>query len=140
MRRYEIDDMPLDNWDASMIHIVKAGKELLILSMIFKQPMSGYDIIKKIYTETTVLLDQGTVYPIIYMLEEDDIIKHEFGIGDTRTKIYRLTPKGEKIAQDRIDNFAQALNYFINLIDTDAGSRHMTNPSLSIIPDLYESN
>jgi len=63
----EMDDIHIDNWSDFMPQIVKSGKELLILSIISKQPMSGYNLIKKIFTETSVFLGHGTVYLILYL-------------------------------------------------------------------------
>lgn len=40
-----MEDIPLDNYEEFMPHIVKSNKELLILSMIFEHPVSGYDLI-----------------------------------------------------------------------------------------------
>ena len=117
MRRYEIEDVSFDNWNKLLPQIIKAGKELLILSMISEQPMSGYDLIKKIYTETNVLIGQGTLYPILYIFEEAGILKTEYEKGSIRTKIYRLTPQGREIAHDRMDNFIQALNHFMYMLN-----------------------
>jgi len=141
MGRSEIEDRSLEEYNEFAAQIAKAGKEILILSILSEQPMSGYDLIKKIYTETNVLLGQGTVYPILYMFEEADILKAEYGKGNMKTKIYHLTPHGREIAQDKIDNFVQALIHFINLIDGEASYCLMTNnPALNFMPDLDESN
>jgi DNA-binding PadR family transcriptional regulator len=135
-----MEDITLDNYEESMPHIVKSNKELLILSMIFEHPVSGYDLIKKIFFKTNVLLSQGTVYPILYSLEEADILQAEYGRGDMRTKIYHITPQGREIAQDKIDHFVQALSHFITLIDAEAidpCSRHVNNdPALDLRLDL----
>jgi DNA-binding PadR family transcriptional regulator len=137
MRIHEIEASPLDKCEKFMPQIVKSGKELLILSIISKEPMSGYDLIKNIFRETDVLLNQGTVYPILYLLEEADILKAEYGRGNMRTKMYRITPQGREIAQYKIDHFVQALNHFIKLIDPEANNHHVTNdPALKLIPDL----
>ena len=115
-----MDDILPDNCEESMHQIVKSGKELLILSMILEHPMSGYDLIKKIFFKTSVLLGQGAVYPILYSFEEAGILQAAYGKGDMRTKIYNITPQGREIAEDKIDHFVQAFNHFITLIDADA--------------------
>ena len=101
-----------------MAHIVKSGKELLILSMILEHPMSGYDLIKKIFFKTSVLLGQGAVYPILYLFEEAGILQAAYGKGDMRTKIYHITPQGREIAEDKIDRFVKDAYNFITLIDS----------------------
>jgi DNA-binding PadR family transcriptional regulator len=103
-----------------MPQIVKAGKELLVLSMILEHPMSGYDLIRKIFFKTSVLLSQGTVYPILYLFEEEGLLQASYGKGDMRTKIYHITPPGRELAQDKIGHFIQASNYFVTLLDAEA--------------------
>jgi len=128
-----------NNYKEFMPQIVKSSKELLVLSMISEHPMSGYDLIKKIMIETNVFLGQGTVYSILYSFEEAEILQASYEKGDMRTKIYDLTPKGREIAQDKIDNFVQAYNHFITLIDAEATypSRHINNdPALDLRLDL----
>ena len=105
--------------------------------------MSGYDLIKKIFIKTDVLLSQGAVYPILYSFEEADILQAEYAKGDMRAKIYRLTPQGREIAQDKIDHFFQALDHFVSLIDAEAtypGRRYINNdPVLDLRLDLDEN-
>ena len=133
-------NIPSKNCNEFIAHIVKSGKELLILSMILEHPMSGYDLIKKIFFKTSVLLGQGSVYPILYSFEEEDILKVEYERGDMRTKMYHVTPHGREIAQDKIDHFVQAFNHFITLIDADAIyplSHHINNdPALDLRLDF----
>ena len=113
-------NIPPNNCNEFMDHIVKSGKELLILSMILEHPMSGYDLIKKIFFKTSVLLGQGAVYPILYLFEEAGILQAAYGKGDMRTKIYHITPPGRELAQDKIGHFIQASNYFVTLLDAEA--------------------
>jgi DNA-binding PadR family transcriptional regulator len=119
-----------------MPQIVKAGKELLVLSMILEHPMSGYDLIRKIFFKTSVLLSQGTVYPILYLFEEEGLLQASYGKGDMRTKIYHITPPGRELAQDKIGHFIQASNYFVTLLDAEAtcpSSCHIDNdPALDL--------
>jgi PadR family transcriptional regulator, regulatory protein PadR len=131
------EDDSIDNLIEYMPQIIKFGKELLVLSILSNKPMCGYDLIKNIFKETGVLLNQGTIYPILYLLEEADILKAEYGKGNMRTKIYRITPKGREIAQYKIDHFVQAVNHFIELIDLEASNRYIKNdPTLELISDL----
>jgi len=111
-------NIPPNNCNEFMDHIVKSGKELLILSMILEHPMSGYDLIKKIFFKTSVLLGQGAVYPILYLFEEAGILQAAYGKGDMRTKIYHITPQGREIAEDKIDRFVKDAYNFITLIDS----------------------
>ena len=106
----------LDKSKEFMPQIIKAGKDMLILSMISKRPMSGYDLIKKIFTETSVLLSQGTVYPALYSMAEEGILQAEYSKSDMRSKKYSLTPIGEEIAQKNIEEFVKAMDHAASLV------------------------
>src|SRR5271157_83504 len=129
-------NIPSKNCNEFIAHIVKSGKELLILSMILEHPMSGYNLIKKIFFKPSVLLGQGSVYPILYSFEEAGILQAAYGKGDMRTKIYDITPMGREIAQDKIGHFVQASNCFVTLLDAEAtcpSSCHIDNdPALDL--------
>jgi len=115
-----MDDPHSDNCEEFMPQIVKSGRELIVLSMILEHPMSGYDLIRKIFFKTSVLLSQGSVYPILYFFEEAGILQASYRKGDMRTKIYHITSQGREIAQDKIVHFVQASNYFVTLLDAEA--------------------
>jgi DNA-binding PadR family transcriptional regulator len=74
-----------------------------------KSPMSGYDLIKEIFSKYDIFLSQGTVYPVLYALEDVGLLQAELRKDDLRIKRYSLTPEGKKIAENEITNFVQAL-------------------------------
>lgn len=93
--------------------IVKSHLEIIVLSMLSEKPMSGYDIIKEIFTKYNVLLSQGTVYPLLYSLKEDGIMQSMFTKGDMRTKRYFYTQDGKQATQEKIKEFIYAMEYFL---------------------------
>ncbi len=62
------------------------------------------------------LSQPGTVYPILYTLEEEGMLYAEYTKGDMRSKKYRLTPKGKEIAQRDIKEFIKAMEQISALI------------------------
>lgn len=96
--------------------IIKVNREIFILSMLSDKPMCGYDIIKEIFLKCNVFLSQGSVYPILYSLEEEGILRAEFSKGDMRTKRYSFTPEGREIAQRKLEEFAKAMEYVLVLL------------------------
>lgn len=93
--------------------IIKSHLEIVVLSMLSEKPMSGYDIIKEIFTKYNVLLSQGTVYPLLYSLKEDGIIQSMFTKGDMRTKRYFYTQEGKQTTHKKINGFIDAMEYFL---------------------------
>ena len=96
--------------------IIKTNREIFIMSSLLEKPMCGYDIIKEIFLKCNVFLSQGTVYPVLYSLEEEGILYAEYSKGDMRSKNYSLTPKGREVAQKNIDEFIKSINHLTFLI------------------------
>jgi len=96
--------------------VVKINREIFILSVLFERPMCGFDIIKEIFHKCDVFLGQGSVYPILYSLEEEGMLRAEFSKGNMRTKLYSLTPKGRQIAQKELEKFTKAIEEVLALV------------------------
>jgi len=79
------------------------------MSSLLDNQMCGYDLIKEIFTRCDVFLSQGAVYPVLYTLEEEGLLRAEYSKGNMRTKRYSLTPKGREIAEKDVEIFAKAL-------------------------------
>ena len=96
--------------------IIKTNREIFILYSLLDRQMCGYDLIKEIFLKCNVFLSQGTVYPILYTLEEEGVLHAEYSKGDMRSKKYSLTPKGREIAQKDIKEFIKAMEQISALI------------------------
>jgi PadR family transcriptional regulator PadR len=89
--------------------IIKTNREIFIMLSLLEKQMCGYDIIKEIFSRCDVFLSQGTVYPILYTLEEEGMLHAEYSKGDMRSKKYSLTPRGREAAEKDVEDFAKAL-------------------------------
>ena len=71
--------------------------ELLILSLLSRRAMYGYELIQAIRQATDGVLEfgEGSVYPILHRLESDGMLcgKRETVGGRSRV-VYRVTEKG----------------------------------------------
>jgi DNA-binding PadR family transcriptional regulator len=95
---------------------IKANKEIIVLSMLTKKPMSGNDIIKELVLETEVFITQSTIYPILYSFEEAGFIQAKYEKGDMRTKNYYITTMGRDIAQKKKEYAAKAISVVYGLV------------------------
>jgi len=72
--------------------------ELLILRLLTRRPMYGYELVQAIRVSTDGSLEfgEGCIYPILHRLESQGILKanHESVAGRARV-VYRCTPKGK---------------------------------------------
>ncbi|MFX1571035.1 MAG: PadR family transcriptional regulator [Promethearchaeota archaeon] len=75
---------------------------LCILSILIQageEGLHGYKILKDLTDQTNEMLviEEGTLYPILRKLEDDNIIKSEREESGRRRKFYRVTDYGYKI-------------------------------------------
>ncbi len=96
--------------------IVKSHLEFIVLSMLSEKPMCGYDMIKDIFSKYNVFLSQGTIYPLLYTLKEEGIVKTECTRGDLRVKRYSITPEGKYIVEKKINEFIKTEESVLNSI------------------------
>ena len=73
--------------------------ELLILSLLSRRPMYGYELVQAIRqsTQGTLEFGEGCVYPILHRLEAEGLLgsKRET-VGGRNRVVYRVTAKGSK--------------------------------------------
>ena len=77
----------------------KGVLEMLVLKLLLNEPKYGYQIIQEMKekSEEVFLLKDGTLYPILYRLEDDGLVESEWSETEGRQvprKYYRITSKG----------------------------------------------
>lgn len=74
--------------------------DMLILRTLAGAPMHGWAISRWIrrVTDGVLEVNQGSLYPALYRLEDRDWITAEWGRADNgrEVKVYSLTPKGSR--------------------------------------------
>lgn len=79
--------------------MLKGSTAVLVLSMLEREPMYGYQMIKEIEKESSGVFSfkEGTLYPILHSLESKHIIESYWWgqEGSRQRKYYRLTTKGK---------------------------------------------
>lgn len=77
--------------------LAKGSTALLVLSVISKKDMYGYQIIKtiEIASEDVFSLNEGTLYPILHSLEAEKCLESYWCEAEGRKrKYYKITTKG----------------------------------------------
>ena len=75
---------------------VKGLSRAIILWLLSQKKMSGYAILKEICRLTDLKFASGIIYPLLYELEEKDLIRGEWiRKGRRNIKYYSITEKGE---------------------------------------------
>ena len=72
--------------------------DMLVLKALSLGPMHGYGIGQRIHqlAEDMLSVEEGTLYPALYRIEERGWIKSEWGVSDNNRKarFYKLTRTG----------------------------------------------
>jgi len=79
----------------AQVKLMKGLLDLIILSILKKQPMHGYQIITCIRKNFGVYFGPSTIYPLLNTLEEKGYVTSEWDISKDRPrKVYSLTAEG----------------------------------------------
>ena len=87
-------------------HLMRGAATTLILVILGEQPTYGYQIVQEITRRSKSILEfgEGTVYPLLYSLEAQGMIKGTWvaGTGERKRRSYQLTAKGKKELTRRV--------------------------------------
>src|SRR3954452_690977 len=73
--------------------------ELLLLELLSRRPMYGYELVQAIKDESSgrVEFGEGCIYPLLHKLEaRGDLASRRVDVGGRSRVVYRVTPKGTK--------------------------------------------
>src|SRR6185369_6561489 len=80
--------------------LLQGTLDLLILKSLQNEPMHGFGISLRIgqMSKEMLTIEQGSLYPALYRLEDQGWIKSEWGLSDNnrKAKFYTLTATGRK--------------------------------------------
>ena len=83
------------NWTTQ---VRKGVLELAILNTLGAGPLYGYDIVRRLGDVDSLVITEGTIYPILSRLRNEEYVEsyiEESSSGPPR-KYYRLTPRGRE--------------------------------------------
>jgi PadR family transcriptional regulator PadR len=91
--------------------------DLLILKSLLLAPLHGWGISKRIrqLSSDVLQVNQGSLYPALYRLEERGLVKADWGVSDEgrRAKFYRLTAAGRR----RVSEEQQEWRRFVTAVE-----------------------
>lgn len=100
---------------------MSGSSRLLILSLLGEKSYYGYEIIKTLKQRSNNVFDmkEGTLYPILHKLENDElIISQNLEVSGRIRKVYSITKKGLKILEKDTKDFKEfslAVNQVLNM-------------------------
>lgn len=89
--------------------LLQGTLDLLILKTLDLQPMHGWGIAQRIQqiSEDVLQVNQGSLYPALYRLEEQGWISSTWGVSDNnrQAKYYEITKLGRKHLGEETENW-----------------------------------
>ena len=99
--------------------LLQGTLDLLILHALQRGPRHGYAIAQAIHvlSDQVLKVEEGSLYPALYRLEDQDWIESEWGTSENnrKAKFYSLTAKGRKQLEAETQNW-ERVSAAINLI------------------------
>ena len=88
--------------------LLKGSTEILILSLLNREPMYGYQMIKEAEnkSEGVFQFKEGTLYPLLHSLEANGFLESYWSeIRGRKRKYYRITAIGKKHMEKKLEEW-----------------------------------
>lgn len=105
----------------SRTDLMQGTLELLILKTLSRKAMHGYGIAQQIHIAVDDLLkvEDGSLYPALYRMEERGWIRSEWGTSDNnrRAKYYKLTKAGRRQLEHQASNWERVSRAVMRVLE-----------------------
>ena len=105
--------------------LIKGTLSLLILSLLNRKTMYGYEIVTTVREETNGTLEwkEGSLYPALHKLESSGLIRSRWQgkPGSRRRKYYQLTPAGRAALDEKTRSWSQLCRTINQVLEKSDG-------------------
>ena len=109
------------------VALLQGSLDLLVLKTLTWQPMHGFGIARWLQrlTNDALQVEEGSLYPALYRLENRGLVKAEWRLTENRrrAKYYRLTARGRRTLAQETDSwqrFAAAIGKVLQATEQPA--------------------
>ena len=99
--------------------LLQGTLDMLVLKALQLEPMHGWGITERIeqWSERVLQLGQGTLYPALYRLEHQGLIRSEWKLtlNNRRARYYSLTRVGRRQLEDELARWRR-VSRAVNLV------------------------
>src|SRR4029453_13113633 len=99
--------------------LLQGTLDMLVLKALQLEPMHGWGITERIeqWSESVLQLGQGTLYPALYRLERQGLIRSEWKVTEKnpRPRFYALTRAGRRQFSDELAQWRR-VSRAVNLV------------------------
>ena len=86
--------------EKTRLELFRGTLDILILKSLVWGPLHGYAITSLIrrHSDDALLVEEGTLYPALWRLENKGLVESEWGVSDNnrKAKYYNLTSEGRR--------------------------------------------
>ena len=117
-----------------MIEIDKQLKkgvlDIIVLKLLTRRDMYGYELMKILDQKSNgyYKLKEGSLYPVLYRLEDNHLIKSYWKSEEARKaiprKYYSITDKGKKMINILIEKWNQFMVVSNNILSLEGGNAY----------------
>ena len=104
------------------LELLQGTLDLLILKAVSLGPFHGYGILLRIQqiSKDRLEIQQGSLYPALYRLEDRGLIASEWGESENnrKAKFYRLTASGKRKLQTETENWNRMADVIAGVLRT----------------------
>ena len=105
--------------------LIKGTLSLLIMSLLNRKPMYGYEIVMTVREDTNGAFEcrEGSLYPSLHKLEKDGLICGQWQgkPGTRRRKYYDLTEAGRAALADKTKSWRQLCRTINQMLEESDG-------------------
>ena len=106
----------------SNIDLLQGTLDMLILKTVALESMHGYGISQRIQqiSKDILKVQQGSLYPALYRLEQQGWITSDWGTSDNnrKAKYYRITRAGKKQLEEEATNWERLAAAVAQILQT----------------------
>lgn len=113
--------------ETSITNLLKGNTTVFVLSILKEGPSHGYAIYSEIARRSNNVLKfkQGTVYPLLHVLEDEGLISSEWQETEPgnrrRRRVYSITDQGLRALEERLDAWRVFSQAMIDLTGVEPG-------------------
>jgi|SRR5690348_7859271 transcriptional regulator len=104
------------------LDLLQGTLDMLILKAVSLGPLHGYGVLLRIQqiSGNRLEIQQGSLYPALYRLEDQDLIAGEWGESENKRKAryYRLTAAGRRQLQAETEQWARRAEIIAGILKT----------------------
>ena len=105
--------------------LLKGTLALLILSLLSRKPMYGYEIAATVHRETdgTFTWREGSLYPSLHKMQADGLVVGEWEEKETgrKRRYYHITTKGREALREKAGSWAELSRAVNRILENSDG-------------------